>query len=486
MKNIRLKPLYFPNDDILIQPPSFLHASDPIKDSSSRVYVSNLEEVKTILRGRRLKSVQNRQKSSQDSDQEGVLQLSDFKAPSSIRSPVSRRYTFKKSFSNSSQDQKSAKISPVKVEETPKFILSLQSIASREKGKEKELEQDLSKFTENNKGYEKSLNCRIEKLLIDLEEISEFLTQYKGKITDTQAEKVAEAKLYDVKMNEIMNKEAGHNLLIHSAKMKKRHSHDVSEERDHLLFKETIRKAKRDLHQSHIENTEKYSAALSNMHLFLEKRQAEKRACQKELKDLQESLVNFYCTNLKESMDLREDGIRWTIKSLWKMKQAVPVSAFPKFLDDESSHFLLVLSEKELETVSLNSRLAELREEIKKNRLNSSFSKRPWELYEIVKERLREIKQKSRALSVNYDSMFAQTSEFSTSRFDEIREIKMKLKENEKIVGGMTVEEVKRVVGNYRPENFKDIGISHVVRTLVGDKYKDFRKFARLKTVKDT
>jgi hypothetical protein len=58
------------------------------------------------------------------------------------------------------------------------------------------------------------------------------------------------------------------------------------------------------------------------------------------------------------------------------------------------------------------------------------------------------------------------------------------LKEDDKVINLLTVEEIKRVVNAYRPENYKDIGISHIIRTLVGEKYKDFRKFTKFKTSK--
>ena len=58
MKNIKLKPLYLPNDDILVQPPPFLFQTEnPLKDNTSKMLLSNLDEFKTILRGRRLKSL---------------------------------------------------------------------------------------------------------------------------------------------------------------------------------------------------------------------------------------------------------------------------------------------------------------------------------------------------------------------------------------------------------------------------------------------
>ena len=45
------------------------------------------------------------------------------------------------------------------------------------------------------------------------------------------------------------------------------------------------------------------------------------------------------------------------------MKQPVPISTFPRFLDDESAYFLLTIAEKELEISSLQKRLQELRDQ---------------------------------------------------------------------------------------------------------------------------
>lgn len=485
MKNIRLKPLYIPNDDILVQPPGFLCSSDNIvKEPGSKVYLNNLEDLKTILRGRRLKSVQARKKNLRETDQESVLKLSEFKPPQHFaRSPLSKRYTFKKSLSNSSHEQKSAKPSPVKIEQTPKFILTLQSIASKERGKVKESESGIAKFTETNKEYEKSLNYRMKQLNLEVESINDFISSYKVKIKDAQNTRQLEIKNFDDKMNEIQSKETSH-ALLHTSKGKKKQTLDVSEEREYFLIKDTLRKAKRDLHQAHIDSMEVVTGKLQNMQLILEQKQAQKRAYLKEIKDLQETLINFYCTNLREGMDLRDDGIRWTIKSLWTMNQPVPVSALPKFLDDDSSHFLLMLSEKELETVYLENKLTQMREEIKKDRMSSSFCKSPNELYTIVRGRLHDIKQKSRALSVDLDIMYETNSNFNTARYDEIKDIKKRLKDTEKWIATTTLEEVKRVIAGYSPDNFKNIGISHLIKTLAGEKFKDFRRFANLKTIK--
>ena len=489
MRNIRLKPLYLPNDDILVQPPSFLHDTEGFtKDSNSKIYLTNLEDLKTILRGRRLKSLTAQKRTTENDEQESVLKLSEFKVPHRVgRSPLSRKYTFRRSHTNLASENKSLQVSPVKLDENPNFVLALQTLVNKEKGKSKDIEQEMTKFTDSNKEFEANLLTRMKKLGKDVETTSDLITSYKIKIKVAQAERLKEAKVYEEKMNEIMSKETNLTLSMHSFKGKKKH-HDVSEERQYFIVKEALRTAKRELHAHHIEIIEKSTFDLENMNLLLNQYQTNKKNCQKELKDLQDSLVNFYCMNLKEGMDLRDDGIRWTIKSLWKMKQAVPVSAFPRYLDDESSHFLLFMAEKDLETIFLQNRLDQLREEIKKDHKDSGFTKSPKELFEIVQGRLRDIKKKTKALSLNSSEIVQLTrekdDEGSLYRYDEIKNLKNKLKADKDLVANLSVEEVKRVVGNYNPETTKNVGITHVVRCLVGDKFKDFRKLARMKTSK--
>ena len=169
------------------------------------------------------------------------------------------------------------------------------------------------------------------------------------------------------------------------------------------------------------------------------------------------------------------------------MKQPVPISTFPRFLDDESAYFLLTIAEKELEISSLQKRLQELREEIKKDR-QTNISKSPSELYEIVKDRIREIKQKSRAVSLNttqiQDSINNTSIDGSFNRYDEIRTTKMRLRDEEKEKAALTLEEVKRVVESYQSDNEHGVGLSHIIKTLVGDKHREFRKFTNHKTLK--
>ena len=362
-------------------------------------------------------------------------------------------------------------LAPSPIKEVPNFALTLQTVTNSEKAKGKEIETEMQKYTEKNKEYENNLNNKMKSLSLEIETIQELITKAKSEILIQNNTKTKAEKEYEERMNEITTKETKHTLSMHSVKGRKRH--EVPEEKDYFIIKETLRKTKRELHAGFIETIEKLQNGLDQEH---------KRTCQKELKDLQESLINFYCRNLKDGMDLRPDGIRWTIKALWTMKQPVPISSFPRYLDDESAHFLLTMAGKDLEIEILRKRLDELREEIKKERL-TNFSKTPVQLYEIVKDRLKEIKKSSKGVN---ESFLAENSVFDerSFRYDEIKTCKNTLKNEENNIATLTLDEVKRVVATYNPDNNHGVGLLHIIKTLVGDKHRDFRKFARLKTVK--
>lgn len=489
MRNIRLKPLYLPNDDILVQPPSFLFPIDPGMKEGSKIILNNLDDLKTILRGRRLKSLTARNKNLLTEEQDGVVKLSEFKPPvRAIRSPLSKRYTFRRTLSNITEGTGVLVPSPKKVEEKPSFLQLILTIGNKEKGKSKEVEAEMLKFTESNKLYEKVLNGKISGMASEIDLVAELVSKYKTEIKDMTTKKKKAEKDYEENMNDITTRETNHMLSMHSVKGKKKINLDVSEEREYFIIKESLRKSKRELHASHIENMEKMNLGLEHYQYLLEQQQQHKRVCQKEFKDLTESLINFYCRNLKEGLDIREEGIRWTIKSLWNIRQPVPISTFPRYLDDESAHFLLTMAEKDLEISTLQKRLSEMREEIKKDRMNTSFSKSPLELLNIVKFRLQEIKQKTRAISLNsseiQDTLSSTMIDTSFSRYDEIKTIKNKLRSEEKYRTDLTLEEVKRVVAGYQTENNHGIGLIHIIKTLVGDKYREFRKLAHTKTLK--
>jgi hypothetical protein len=52
---------------------------------------------------------------------------------------------------------------------------------------------------------------------------------------------------------------------------------------------------------------------------------------------------------LKEGKDTKSEGLQWIVISLWKLGQTVSLEDFPSFLDEDSIHCILFVSQKNLE-----------------------------------------------------------------------------------------------------------------------------------------
>ena len=167
------------------------------------------------------------------------------------------------------------------------------------------------------------------------------------------------------------------------------------------------------------------------------------------------------------------------------MAQPVPFSSFPKFLDEESDHFLLTMAKIDMEIDELSQKLKKHREKIKNDKLDSSFSKTPRELFDIVKERLRNISQKTRALSrprdSNLETLNSTTYDFFFEKYDDVNSLKQKIKQKEQKKSALSNEEIKRVVERYKADNDNEIGLLHIVKCLVGEKSKDYRNLTQTK-----
>ena len=195
----------------------------------------------------------------------------------------------------------------------------------------------------------------------------------------------------------------------------------------------------------------------------------------------------LYCRALKDGKDIRSDGLRWIIKALWQMHECVPISAFPKFFDDESSHILLVLSEKDLELESCMQKLENLRKEIKSKR--SSFSvTTARELYKTVRSRLRNISQSSVGQEPDGTVVLEDHLENGKSLarqehagYEEVKGLREKIIQINESVKEMMREEIRRITENYQ-KNSGDagkVGLFHVIKCMVGDKVREFNKYTR-------
>ena len=95
------------------------------------------------------------------------------------------------------------------------------------------------------------------------------------------------------------------------------------------------------------------------------------------------------------------------------MSEPIPLSAFPKFIDEESAHFLLLMAEKDLELEICEKALNSLRKEIKNKRPNSAVSSAR-SLYDNIRKRLRDISQSTIGVEIEkkkpLESSFRETA----------------------------------------------------------------------------
>lgn len=97
MKGVKLKPLFFQENDIIVSPPKLLKPLEPAKSLYTKVIVSKIDDLSNLIRGRRLKK-RNQTPDKGIDDVEQVKKLSNFRAQSNISNSNSaiRRFTFKR------------------------------------------------------------------------------------------------------------------------------------------------------------------------------------------------------------------------------------------------------------------------------------------------------------------------------------------------------------------------------------------------------
>lgn len=191
---------------------------------------------------------------------------------------------------------------------------------------------------------------------------------------------------YETELNKHNQDEAEEFLFKHKTK-----ADEITGENERFIRRDKIRQKKQALYVWYHEQKEKMTELLDTNLKKLEKAQEQRKNLRKLLKKAKRELINVYCRILKDGQDIRSEGLRWAIKALWAINEPVPVSAFPKFLDDDSAQFLLNMAQKDIELNEFQARLDKLKEVIKSKHLNSSFTKTSKEIFDNVKLRIKKI-----------------------------------------------------------------------------------------------
>lgn len=483
MKSVRLKPLYLKADEILIQPPKELSKTvDYSLPQNSTMTISSIDNLASILRGRSLRSTKSRRQEPLQEEKESVLKLSDFKVKFKKISPIKPRLTFRRTLSNLSQENSPAKQFQKKLAEpTPSIESLISAISIKEPGNIKQLENEFIKYTETNKKFEAGLIFEKKENEIKINSTNKKIADLKNEIYHIEKSLKQEETEYQEKMSMLAFQNTEGLLSLYTINGKKKANMEVSQEHEYLHLKQQLRKAQADIHAQYIENKEKFNEKLEAKKSALDTWQDLKNKIQKEVKDSQETLIAFYCRTLKDGMDLRDDGLRWCIKAIWKTSHPVPVSSFPSYLDEGSVTFLLKIAQFDLEIKALTSKLQVLRNEMKRNHLFTSMEKPSSEVFRGIKERLKMISQTSKVVKVKGNVEIKgslKENDLVASQTPDLCEIKEKIKEKERLINKLSEDEIRRIAENYNNVNHS-VGILHIVRSLVGDKMKNFRVLAQ-------
>ena len=170
------------------------------------------------------------------------------------------------------------------------------------------------------------------------------------------------------------------------------------------------------------------------------------------------------------------------------MGEYIPISAFPKFFDDESSHFLLLMSEKDLELEDNTKKLDYLRKEIKNKGTSVSITTAR-DLYKTVRSRLRNISQSAIGELLDGTKLIEDPNSSNSNsctiepptNYHEIKEIRDKIAQINEFVKEITTNEIKRITEAYQinPGEAGEVGLFHIIKCLVGEKVREFNKYTR-------
>ncbi|OMJ85578.1 hypothetical protein SteCoe_13053 [Stentor coeruleus] len=493
MKSIKLKPIFFPSNDILVKPPDFIIPNEeiPIEKVKGKS-LSSTEELKTILRGKKLKKHNDEQKYLKDEEEDAVKKLSEWKGEDHSKTSLLKKFTFKRGITqNFSYDSKPSNrsqhvaqtVGPIKIK-TDTIVSVVQGIVAAERLKRKALETETKGVSERNRQYEENIKFKMNRLAKEIENIKLFIREETEKYETLKKNLLEIEKNHEECLSVISLKEAEELLFNDKGKKKVIKPGDESQ---YFIKKEKFRQQKQELHKNYQDNKEKCIKKLEQTKRSLDLTERHRLECKKELKTHREEIVLLYCRALKDGKDIRNDGLKWVIKNLWKMNECIPISAFPKFFDDDSAHFLLLMAEKDLELEHCINKLDGLRKEIKSKRSSMSVSTAR-ELYKEVRSRLRNISQSSIGKLADNSFVHEDANESAVilveeqnSNYVEIKSLREKVVQITEFIKETTNNELKRITDEYQinPGEAEKVGLFHVIRCLVGDKVREFNKYTR-------
>lgn len=486
MKALKLKSLISSDKkQIFVKPPETITTVRDIENASwKNCTFCTVEELKDLLKGKRTKRGAIIKEKNEDHDQ--VEKLNHWRHNSSAQSPRSaaKKYTFRHRLSVTYDPSTITQISAedfnrdldVERNKTP------YSIINEERNKNKILKDEYSKVTMKNNliinttlHELKIISAEIERQETSIKRLKDDLERINKEFTDEDLKTSNE-------LNKLHQQESAILLVARNIQLKKLFK--LGEVHEHYLLREKIRQEKLALTTEISIMREKYSNMIEDREREKENLVNLKRELKKEQTLLKSTLVSIYMKILKQGLDIREEGLRWVIKSLWQLEEPIPLSAFPAFCDEESSQFLLSMAQYDIELSEYHTRLAITKAKVKEALSRLHMSKNTEDLLVTVKARLRKLCNSVRAEPIRKLTSISTRERIMSAQegnnlINEITKIKENIERVNKIMHMLTEKEVKRVTNTYKMIPV-EIGLAHVFRVLLGNGAREYMKLTQL------
>jgi hypothetical protein len=218
--------------------------------------------------------------------------------------------------------------------------------------REKGAQSDIAKWTEKVRNGEEQLKAylvTVEKRILDQQ----------SKVEEVKAVLVALTSAYDTEQAAFTSQTQTLREELERIQITK---DTVQTDPQAFLRKAWIKEELNELKTAHEAESETQREAINEAAARLSGCQSDLQASHSTLKEGKSRLLEFYFKVLKEGKACRVDGIRWAVKAIWTQGEAVPVSAFPAFLDKESVQHLLDQADREIELAGFLVRYKTLRE----------------------------------------------------------------------------------------------------------------------------
>jgi hypothetical protein len=415
-----------------------------------------------------------------------VEKLNHWRHNASAQSPrVNRKYTFRRKLSVTTDPSSIVNISMNEFQNERKKQMEneqqkiFNSILSEERSKNKKNKDEYVILAQKNNDCIQNTTNNYKNLSIEIEKMENQIKKIKQDIEEMKKNWEKVVITHDTKQKELQNQE----MLLFATKNSSK-KNKQGETNESIIIKEKIRNQKQILLTEFMSYKEKYLYLLEEKNKDKENCIINKRELKKEQEATRTDLISIYMKILRQGLDVREEGLKWVIKCLWELEESIPLSIFPKFLDEESSQFILSIAKLDLELTEYYARLQNTRSKLKEEKSYNWTPKTTNSLLSDVKDRIKKITCSAKAHPVGDDKNTIVIENLegvpeNNNYVNEITWIKENIDRINKVTTSLSKKEINRVALIYK-HNPSEVGLGHIFRALIGVKAREYINFTQI------